>query len=313
MRTFLLVVLSVLLASVAFAEEYNKTANTTCVDKDPFDGYLYHAPMLPSDAIVIDGDAADWDQFPGLEWAYIDGFCRGDGQEAWSTDDGGWNSPPVDADDFQGRFKAAWTWKDDFPVLLMVMDWIDDSFFWAPGAAWDKTDMFQYWYAESFYDMAGPYAGSHLTGTDGDYAMRQMNVYLVEGWGIRLYKSEANDEGSNYWLDPQQPLSFGEIGTPVGNSTTLECQTQMFQSYLDGTAWLVEPGYSCLAIGIAGACDYDDDESFTYWTWGNSNRAAFNDDRRTGLSLIGFEKSYDEMFGGAAVESSTWGAVKSAF
>jgi hypothetical protein len=302
--------------SAAFGQivEYNKTDNTTCAHKDPFDEYFYHAPLLPSDAIVIDGDPSEWDNYPMLEWADIDGYCRGTGQETWSTDNDGWNSVPAGDDDFAGRFKAAWTWQADFPCLLILMEWIDDSLYWAPGAAWNASDMLQYWYGETLYDYDAPYAGNHLSGIDNDYGMRQMNVYLVEGWGIRLYKYEANPEGSNYWLDTEmQPYSMGEIGTISATTVLLEAQTQMFESYTMGLPWIVEPGYSCLAIGIAGACDYDDDESFTYWTWGNSNRDGFGDDRRLGLSLIGFEDSYDVVFGGEAVESSTWGAVKSSF
>ena len=84
MRAFVLIALSVLLiASVAFSQqtEFNKTDNATCQRKDPFDEYIYHAPYLTG--IVADGDPSDWDKYPLLEWAAVDHWCEGSGQEGW--------------------------------------------------------------------------------------------------------------------------------------------------------------------------------------------------------------------------------------
>ena len=201
MRTYLLVVFSVLfVTSVAFPQqtEFNKTENTTCQRKDPFDEYIYHAPQLSG--ITVDGDPSDWDRYPLLEWAPINHFCEGTNQESWKSENGGWNQPSSGLEDIAVQFKAGWGIADGFPVLYVLAEWIDDSFHWEPGAAWNKTDILELTYGETLYDSDGSVDVWWPLGGGGgpDFIAREMNLYLVEGWGIWLYKPEANEEGSNY-------------------------------------------------------------------------------------------------------------------
>jgi hypothetical protein len=265
--------------------------------------------------ITADGDPSDWDAYPLLEWAPIDHYCEGSGQEGWPTEAGGWNYPVNSDEDFHTRMKCAWQEVEGFPCLLILIEWVDDEFHFFPpeeGGSWDNTDVLQFWYAETLYDQPNAEGWGILNGVGGDYQSRQMNVYLIEGWGIRVYAAAGTDP-TPYQIDPKQPYSVGEFEMETSTKAYLECQVQMFDNYMSGDPWLVDPGYSCLSLGISGCNDYDNyDGSFSYITWGLSNRDT-GGDIRVQLSLIGFEKSYDELFGSESVESDTWGAIKSTF
>lgn len=316
MRTCVLVVLSVLFTvSVAFSQQtaFNKTDNATCQRKDPFDEYIYHAPYLTG--IVADGDPSDWDKYPLLEWTAVDHWCEGTGQEGWiKTEDSGWNHAPSGPEDCSIRFKAGWGIVNDWPVLYQLVEWVDDDFDFNPGAKWNATDIHLFWVGETMYDSDVPLAGwdTH-TGKDNDYAMRQIALYLVEGWGIRIWLPEKDENGDNHWLDPKQPYSVGESSFESDTKAYAELQLQLFQDYVSEEPWLVDPGYSCLAYSIGGGNDFDNDGTFSYFTWGLSNRGFDAEDMRVRFSTIGFERSYEELFGLSAVESSTWGAIKNSF
>ena len=95
----------------------------------------------------------------------------------------------------------------------------------------------------------------------------------------------------------------------------LECQLMMFQNYEMGVPWSIVPGTSCLGVWMA-VCEYDDDGSFSFLTWGLFNHEGVGYDGHDGrvmMSTIGFERSYEEMFGATAVERSTWGQIKVQF
>jgi hypothetical protein len=115
-------------------------------------------------------------------------------------------------------------------------------------------------------------------------------------------------------VDEGQPYTTSGSHKVSENKACMECQVQMFQSYVEGTPWQVDPGLSCLAFTFSGACDYDPgDGSFTYLTWGLSNRSdgstAFIYDIRMAFSTIAFEPGdYCTM-----AEKTTWGAIKSGF
>ena len=77
MRSYLFVLMALLfVSSAALAQQtaFNQTQWATCQRKDPFDEYIYHAPLVTG--ITVDGHPADWGQFPLLEWAPINHWCE---------------------------------------------------------------------------------------------------------------------------------------------------------------------------------------------------------------------------------------------
>jgi len=322
MRTFLLVALGVLfVCAVAYAREigvgpaYNATETATCEIKDGFDEYIYHAPLVTD--IVADGSPNDWDKYPMIEWAMIDHWCEGTGQELWKVENGGWNYPIDGPEDFATKFIAAWGYVDDWPVLWILLDWIDDDIDFNPEGSWNTTDFFQYWYSEGFYDLDAPMSQADYN-ADCAWRRRQMNMYSVPGWGIRLNACTAamHGEDASYCVDPNQEKSVGEFWQDASNHCWMEPQTQLFDDYCAGTPWIVLEGYTCLGLGISGANDFDPgDGTYSYITWGLSNRDPGTDvDFRWMHSTIGFEADYTTLFGvEPAVESTTWGAIKNAF
>ena len=270
--------------------------------KDPFDEYIYHAPRL--DGIVCDGEPSDW---PGwLRWEAIE-FKEPKGSTGWHVESGGWNYPPDGPDDFSVRFKAGWGVAESWPVLYLLLEWIDDEYLFDPEGLWNTTDALEFWYGESLYDYDRPLPQSEgwgFLGLDEDYAIRWMKVLLSEGWGIRMRKSEG------YVVDEGQPRT--KVASQRANETKvyIECQVQMFQSYAAGTPWQVEPGASCLAFRFAAVCDYDpSDGSFTYMPWGLFRRSDAEQDIRIAFSTIAFEPA--DYYAGAG--SSSWGTIKATF
>ena len=291
-------------ASVARPQEFNRTDNTTCQRKDPFDPYIYHAPQLAD--IMVDGDPSDWEQYGLLEWARIDHWCEGTGQESWPTGAGGWNAPVCGAQDLGARFKAGWGYVDEWPVLYLLVEWIDDDMEFNPEGYWNTSDALWFWYGETLYDYGAhmpeydydiPVRWHALTGKDEDYTCRQQQVYLIPDWGSRMYTPRGHVQDKN------QPHSTAGYVQVSHTKVYVEAQTQLFGDYSAKSPWTVIPGKTCLAIGI-GVFDYDpSDGGFTYLTWGLSNRLPMmKEDVRVVMSTVGFEKPYEEVF--STVENS---------
>jgi len=273
--------------------------------KDPFSEDIYHAPRL--DGIVCDGDPGEWPEW--LPWEAIDHFAVGCGSYCFSVECGGWNYAPEGPEDLSVRFKAGWGFTQDWPVLQLLVEWIDDEFHFDPEGTWNITDELQFAYGETLYDYEVPLSidtgWSRLYGLNDDYAIRSMTVRLAEDWGIRILK-----ESEGYVADQNQPLTRARWEAAEVTKRYVECQVQMFQNYLAGTPWEVEVGVSCLALHFKGVSDYDPgDLSFTYLAWGWPDCAEVDLDIRTSLGTIAFEPA--DYY--AAVKTSTWGKVKSVF
>ena len=302
-------VTSAVLAQTAF----NQTGSATCERKDPFDEYIYHTPFV--NGMVVDGDLSDWARYGLLEWAPINHYCEGTGQEGWPISAGGWNYPPDDPDDFSAQFKAAWGRERSWPVLYLLVDITDDEIGF-DGLNWE-FDALQMWYSERLYDYDETVSVSDLW---PDW--RQMNVWFgaPDGYqGIYVFLFD----GSGYFRDEEnQPYSRAVVSRDAPNHCYIEISLQMFESYAQGKRWRVIPGRSCLALGISGANDRDSDGSFTYLTWGLCNQThGWSSDMH---STFGFERNYAQLFGPAnpaakalaspgAAQPSTWGQVKSLF
>jgi hypothetical protein len=291
MRTHLLVVLTVLaVSSAAFSGER----------KDPFDEYIYHAPQLSG--IVCDGDPSDWPQW--LPWEPIDHMWECDRNCCWLTD---WNCPPSGPNDFAARFKAAWGMVEDWPLLYLLVEWMDDEFHFDPEGSWNTTDMLMFAYGETLYDYDGALSENDGWrvgfGHDLDYATRCMQVRAAEGWGIRVAS------GLDLVVDESQPLAKARWQRASASEMYLECQVQMFQNYVERTPWQVAPGNTCLAFSFIQVADYDPrDGSFTYLTWGRFE-PCWHYDIRVAFSTIAFEPG--EYY--AAVSHTTWGSIKRTF
>ena len=307
MRTFLLAVLCVfLVTTVATAldispgPEYNDTENATCERKDPFDEYIYHAPML--EGIYPDVDFSDWAPYPLLEWA----------GPIYSTISAGQGPPPDSEDDYSVRFKLGWGYMEDWPVMFMAFEIVDDDQHWDPEGSWNTMDVIQFWYAEHMYDYSAPVTTADIDADYGYKGYRQMNIFGIEGWGIRMNACSHLDPAQNYCLDEDgQPYTIGDQSM-AGNSVFAEASVQLFDSYEEYIPWVITPGETCLGLGFSGCNDYDADESFSYMTWGQSERDGQAEDTRIRHSTIGFEDTYNVLFGVDAVEATTWGAIKSA-
>ena len=295
MRTCLCVALSLFLAvSVVFSGER----------KDPFDEYIYHAPQLTG--IVCDGNPSDWPEL--LPWEPLD-FKKAKGNMDWPTQTGGWNYPPDGPEDFSVQFRAGWRMIEDWPVLYLLVEWIDDEFHFDPQGSWNTTDALQFWYGETLYDYDSALPHSEDWGWYGrneDYAIRGMEVRLAEDWGIRMYRLSEQayvvDENQSHTKVADQRIS--------NTQAYIECQVQMFQDYRTGTPWQMEPGVSYLAFAFRGACDYDPgDGSFTFLTWYHSFSWSWDEDIRAAFSTIAFER--ENYY--TTVKSSSWGAIKNSF
>lgn len=267
---------------------FNRTRRATCQRKDPFDAYIYHAPRL--EGIAVDGDPSDWDRYPLLEWAPIKHFCEGTRQLSWPREAEGWNDAPHSGQDVSARFKAGWGVVHDWPVLYLLVEWVDDEFCFEAEAGWNASDAFDFWYGETLYDADQPV--SCLDPRQD--RQRQLRALGLPDWGLRAQMR------SPQWLrvDGRQPHTRGAFQYVSQTKAYLECQVQLFEDYEQAIPWEVTPGLSCLAFGIAGFCDYDPhDQSFTYLTWGLSNRRGQEDDIRVKHSTIALERSYREVFG----------------
>ena len=163
--------------------------------KDPFDEYIYHAPQLTG--IVCDGDPSDWPEW--LPWEFLD-FKEAKANESWV----GWNSPPTGPKDFSVQFKAGWGKMGDWPILYLLVEWIDDEFHFDPQGAWNTTDALQFRYGETLYDYDSPLPHSEgwaWLGQNDNYAIRGMEVPLAGDWGIRMCKPSEQA----YVVDTNQP------------------------------------------------------------------------------------------------------------
>jgi hypothetical protein len=289
------------LLPASLGPEYNKTANATCVRNDMFDEYIYHAPLVTG--IVPDADGSDWDAYPALEWA----------SPIYSAISEGQGPPPDSDEDYSCRFKLAWTYEEDWPCLLMIMEIIDDDQWWDPEGSWNTMDVVQFWYSEHMYDYDVPIPQAQMDEDYGYKTYRQMNVFGIPGWGIRMNACSHLDPPESYCLDEEnQPLTLGDQ-TMEGNHVWMEARVQLFDSYENYTPWSVIPGESCLGLGFSGCNDYDGDESFSYMTWGQSYRDIQAEQIQNKHSTIAFEREYAVLFGPEAVEASTWGTIKTAF
>lgn len=317
MRTFLLAVLGVLLLSTAAwalgslecsdGPEYNDTANATCERKDPFDEYIYHAPLVTGINLEDNCSFADWAPYSQLQWA-------GPMYSAISQACG--PAPTSDAD-YSARFKLAWGYVEDWPVLYIAAELIDSDQAWDPMGSWNTMDVVQFWYSEHYYDYDAPITLQNIADDYGLLARRQMNIFGIEGFGIRMNecgKIMDPPPSPDYCIDPNQPYTIGDQRM-TGDQIFVEAQVQLFYSYESYLPWVVTPGETCLGIGFSGFNDFDpntetEGNNFSYMTWGQSVRGS--EDARVMISTVGFEDTYDKVFG-TGVESTTWGAIKSAF
>jgi len=268
--------------------------------KEPFDEYIYHAPQL--DGIVCDGDPSDWPEW--LPWEAIDHQWECDRSCCWPTD---WNRPPTGPDDISARFRAGWSLIENWPVLYLLVEWHDDEFHLDPEGAWNTTDMLMLALGENLYDYDQPLYeedGWRLCwGQDSDCSTRCMEVRPSEESGVRITM------GPTLVSDENQPLTKAAWRRTEESGAYVECQVQLFKDYGARTAWQLTPGASCLAFSFGEVADYDPgDGSFTYLTWGRFE-PCWHYDIRVAFSTIAFEPADYWV----AVESTTWGAIKSGF
>jgi len=274
--------------------------------KDPFDEYIYHAPRL--DGIVCDGDPGDWPDW--LPWEGIDHQLRCSGSMCWPGDTLPGITPPTSAEDFSDGFKACWGMVEDWPVLYLLVEWIDNEFHFDPEGSWNTSDLLELWYGERLYDYDRPLSRDEALGAGStDYVARQAFVFLVEGWGIRTYVS-----GQGFVEDEGQPYTTSAWQMAGPTKAYIECQVQMVEDYREPTPWEVESGATCLALTFSPAADYDpSDGSYSYMTWGLSTREygglSALEDIRMMFSTIAFEPA--DYY--TAAKTSTWGEVKSVF
>lgn len=303
MRVYALLLLSLLAGAQVAHSEWtfvNGTPAATCQRKDAFDPYVYHAPLVIG-INVEDGSLNDWSPYPELEWAPINHFCEGSGQEAWPLDAGGWNSPPVDSGDWV-RFKAAWGYCEDWPVLYLLVEWTDDEFVSVPEPAWNTADGLQLLVNEALYDYEGPVSESAVS--ESGAGTRGYAAYMDSACGLRV-SGPVYRELPMPVVPDQEPYSLGAFYQVSDRKAYLEWQVQLFESYDEYRPWWITPGASCLAATFY-ASDVDSrDSSLTYLTWGLANREGGEEDARVGFSTIGFEQEYDVVFSTGCVSAGS--------